>query len=101
MIMDFLREEFESWRRTLPESAVPALAVFPLPEGADKQSARVRVETPARIADLLVWDSGEADLMAASLVTGEIEVMENAEVTSRFGIRGLLEDLARAVGDVG
>jgi len=28
-------------------------------------------------------------------------VLENAEVTTRFGIRGLLEDLARAVGDVG
>lgn len=100
MIIDILREEFETWRQTLPESAVPELEEFPLPEGALKRSARVRVETPARIADLLVWDSGEADLMAGSLATGEIEANEHAEVTTRFGVRGLLEDLVRAVLDV-
>jgi hypothetical protein len=110
MIIEFLHLEFEAWRQTLPESADPELEEFPHPNSGTR-SARVGVKghpppgppgtrIPVREAELLMWDTGEADLMAVNFVTGEIEVNEYAEVTSRFGIRGLLQDLARAVGHV-
>jgi hypothetical protein len=100
MIIDILREEFESWRQTLPESVVPELDELPRPEGAGR-AVRVTVKASVREADVTVWESGEADLLIGNMVIGEIEATEHAELTTRFGARGLLEDLARAVGDVG
>ena len=100
MIIDMLCEEFESWRQTLPESVVPKLEEFPRPEGAGR-AVRVSVETPAREAEVTVRESGEADLVMGNLATGEIEAEEHAELTTRFGARGLLEDLEKAVGDGG
>jgi hypothetical protein len=45
VIVDILREEFETWRQTLPASAVAKFEDFPRPEGAGR-AVRVTVETP-------------------------------------------------------
>lgn len=100
MIIDIMCEEFERWRQTLPESAIPKLDQLPRPGGAGR-AVRVTVKTAAREAEVTVWESGEADLLIGNMVTGEIEATEHAELTTRFGVRGLLEDLTRAVGHVG
>jgi hypothetical protein len=98
-MINTVREEFETWRQTLPESAVPRLEDLTRPAGAGR-AVRVTVETPARVAEATVWESGEADVVIGNLVTGEIEASEHFELETRFGARGLLEDLARAVGHV-
>ena len=90
-------EEFETWRQTLPESAVSMLEELTRPAGAGR-AVRVTVETPARVAEATVWESGEADLVIGNLVTGDIEASEHLELATRFGARGLLEDLAKAAG---
>jgi hypothetical protein len=97
MIIDTLRQEFESWQRTLPASAIAKFEEFPEPEGTGL-AVRAAVETPGWVAEATVWESGEADLVIGNLVTGEVEAVEHMELTTRLGIRGLLEDLARAVG---
>jgi len=100
MIIDILREEFQTWRQTLPESVVTELDELPRPTDAGR-AVRVTVKTLVREAEVTVWESGEADLLIGNMVTGEIEAIEHAELTTRFGVRGLLEDMAKAVGDVG
>jgi hypothetical protein len=100
MIIDILCEEFQTWRQTLPESVVPELDELPRPADAGR-AVRVTVKAPVREAEVTVWESGEADLLIGNMVIGEIEAIEHAELTTRFGVRGLLEDMARAVGDVG
>ena len=96
MILDTLRAEFESWQRTLPESAVPQFEELTRPLGAGR-AVRVTVETPARVAEATVWESGEADLVVGNLATGGVEANEHTEMTTRIGARGLLEDMARSI----
>ena len=97
MIIETLRDEFEIWRRTLPESATSKFEEFARPAGANRSAVRVSVETPTRLAEATVWESGEADLVIGDSVAGLIEAYEHTELTTRLGVRGLLEDMARAV----
>jgi hypothetical protein len=57
----------------------------------------VAVEAPPWVAEATVWESGEADLMSGNLATGHMEPIEHMELTTRLGVRGLLDDLAWAV----
>ena len=94
MIIDMLHEEFESWQQALPHSAAAKFEELSRPGGAGR-AARLAAETSVRAAEALVYESGEADLVVANLVTGDIEANEHMELTTRFGARGLLEDIAR------
>jgi hypothetical protein len=96
MIIDTLREEFESWQQTLPASAVAKFEELPRPGGAGR-AVRVTVDMPPWGAEATVWESGEADLVSGNLATGDVEPYEYMELTSSLGVRGLLEDMARAV----
>ena len=96
MIIDFLHAEFRIWQRRLPVSAVAKFEEFPRPEGAGR-AVRVAVETPPCVAEATVWESGEADLVSGNLATGDIKPIEHVELTTRLGVRGLLDDLAWAV----
>jgi hypothetical protein len=98
-MINTVREEFRAWRQTLPESAVPKLKELTRPAGAGR-AVRVTVKTPAREAEATVWESGETDLVIGNLATGEIETSEHTELETRFGARGLLDDMAKAVGHV-
>lgn len=97
VIVDILREEFESWRQTLPTSAVAKFQELPRPSCAGR-AVRVTVETPPRAAEATMWDSGEVDLVSGNLATGDIEPIEHMELTTRLGARGLLDDMAWVVG---
>jgi hypothetical protein len=97
VIVDILHEEFEIWRQTLPETAVATFEEFPRPSGAGR-AVRVTVETLPRVAEATMWESGEVDLVSGNLTTGDIDPMEHMELMTRLGVRGLLADLAWAVG---
>ena len=58
---------------------------------------RLAVETEARVAEVTVWESGEADLVVGDLHTGDIVANEHMEITSPLGIRGLLHDIVHAL----
>lgn len=97
VIVDILREEFEVWRQTLPAPTVAKFEEFPRPSDAGR-AVRVIVEAPPRAAEATMWESGEVDLVSGNLATGDIEPMEHMELTTRLGARGLLDDMAWAVG---
>jgi hypothetical protein len=98
VIVDILREEFERWRQTLPAPAVANFEEFPRPSGAGR-AVRVSVEMPPWVAEATMWESGEVDLVSGNLATGDIDPMEHMELMTRFGVRGLLQDLARVVSN--
>lgn len=58
-----------------------------------KSSAWVTCEGRAAIAQLIVWDSGEADLSTASKDSADPPVVEHYEITSEIGLLGCLDDL--------
>ncbi len=43
--------------------------------------------------------TGEADLVSGNVATGNIKPIEHMELTTRLGVRGLLDDLAWAVSN--
>jgi hypothetical protein len=98
MIIDILREEFESWQQTLPASAIAKFEELPRPGNAGR-AVRVTIDMLPWAAEATVWESGDADLISGNLATGDVEPYEHMELTSRLGVRVLLEDMARAVGN--
>lgn len=64
---------------------------------ASKQSASVRVETVAGMAEFVVWDTGEAEIVHVDLPNGD-PVVEVCEVTSAVGLHALLDDVEGHVG---
>jgi hypothetical protein len=81
----------------LPASAVAKFEEFPRPESAGR-TVRVTIETPPRVAEATMWESGEVDLVSGNLATGDIGPIEHMELATRLGARGLLQELAWAVG---
>ena len=65
LMINIVREEFETWRQTLPESVVSKLEELPRPAAAGR-AVRVTVQTPAWEAEATVWESGEADLASSA-----------------------------------
>ncbi len=60
-----------------------------------KSAAWVTCEGKSALAQLIVWDSGEADLSTASKDSVEMLLVEHYEVTSEIGLLGCLEDLTQ------
>ena len=96
MIVDTLREEFDNWRKTLPAETSSNFQELDCPAGVGR-AVRLAVATAARAAEVTVWESGEADLVVGELSTGGIVANEHIEITTRVGIRGLLDDIAHVV----
>lgn len=69
------------------------------PADRDKRVARIDMDSPTRLVQLLLWDSGEAELLVAEL-EGDDDLIanEHLEITSRFG---LVEALTSAVAWAG
>jgi hypothetical protein len=60
----------------------------------DKPAASLRAEAPTAVAELILWVSGEADLMHAGLVPVITEPsVQHYEITSDLGLEGCLDDL--------
>jgi hypothetical protein len=61
-----------------------------------KPAASLRAESPYRVAELLLWVSGEADLTYAQLQPQITEpTVDHYEVTNLVGLNGCLDDFER------
>jgi hypothetical protein len=96
MVIDVFLEEFETWRLTLPSGVTSVARELDRPGGVGR-AARLDVETGARIVQVTVWDSGEADMVVGDLSTGDVTANEHMEVTTRLGVQGLFADVTEAI----
>jgi len=68
-------------------------------EEHDKPAVSLRAESPARVAELLLWVSGEADLTHAQLMPHVTDpTVDHYELTSQVGLDGCLDDFESAMG---
>ena len=58
-------------------------------------------DTDQRTARVIVWDSGEAELVVGAFSSGDVIWNEHLTLTSEFGVAAVLEDAARwATGEL-
>lgn len=62
------------------------------PADRAKQSASVTIASSQRIGQLVVWDTGEAELSLGDAASGVVRE-EHREVTSTIGLQGAIETL--------
>jgi hypothetical protein len=62
------------------------------PSGRAKRSAVLTVASAQRIAQLVVWETGEAELSLGDVGSKDV-VEEHREITSKIGIRDATETL--------
>jgi hypothetical protein len=62
------------------------------PSGRDKQSPSVTLTSAGRIGQLVIWDTGEAELSMADVASGTV-AEEHREITSGIGLRDATETL--------
>ncbi len=68
-------------------------------DGQPKLSVLLRAETPTRIAELIVWMSGEADLIHAELEPQVTDpITDHYELTALVGLNGCLDDFEECMG---
>ena len=96
MIIDQVFSEFELWRSGLPQGAIAGLRESDRPAAAGR-AARLDVETAARLVQVMIWESGEVDLLIGDLSSGEVLVNEHREISTQHGIRELLADVLGAI----
>jgi hypothetical protein len=61
-----------------------------------KPSAWVQAESPSRVAQLIIWVSGEAELIHAELEPRVTDpTVDIYEITTLLGLNGALDDLER------
>jgi hypothetical protein len=86
-----LRVWFEARRDTLATLGFTA-DFKDSPSDRAKRSAALTVTSPRRIGQLVVWDTGEAELSLADIRSRDI-VEEHREITSQAGIQDAAETL--------
>ena len=62
------------------------------PSGRGKQSASVIITSAGRIGQLVIWDTGEAELSMADAAAATV-AEEHREITSGIGLRDATETL--------
>jgi hypothetical protein len=62
------------------------------PSDRDKQSASVTLTSAERIGQLVIWDTGEAELSMADAASATV-TEEHREITSGIGLRDATETL--------
>lgn len=67
---------------------------------SDNPAASLRAESASGTAELILWTSGEADLMHAGIPVSEV-VTEHYELTDEVGLHRCLDDLESHLGIVG
>lgn len=64
-----------------------------------KAGASLRAESPARVAELLIWESGEADLIHAELEPRVTDpIVDHYDLTTLLGLDGCLDDFECHMG---
>jgi hypothetical protein len=63
----------------------------------DKPAASLRLETVTALAELILWVSGEAEMIYARKAEGR-PVSEHYEITTQLGLSDCLDDLESNIG---
>jgi hypothetical protein len=64
-----------------------------------KPAARLDASSSRGLAQLILWITGEADLVIADLATGDVVVNEHREITSDLGIQDILDTIESHLGN--
>lgn len=70
-----------------------AIAVYRPPEGLPVSSLRVDAESTRALAQMVLYDTGELDLVVGNVNNGEVLLDEHRVVTSELGIADAIETL--------
>jgi|SRR5215831_5125391 len=70
------------------------------PPGRDKRSVSLTIASSRRIGQLVIWDTGEAELSMGDVGSGTV-VEEHREITSTIGLRDATETLVAWISDSG
>jgi hypothetical protein len=95
-VLDQLRTWFADNNLALTASGYQ-LELTESPSDRNKQSVSVMIASDRRIAQLVVWDTGEAELSMGDVSSGNVEE-EHREITSSIG---LLDATQTMIGWVG
>lgn len=91
-MIKLLVEAVESAQATFLEKGVSL--ELSLPETpSPKPAARLDASSSRGLAQLILWTTGEADLVIADLATGDVVVNEHREITTTLGIHDVLDTI--------
>lgn len=94
-----LREWFDERRVELVHNGYEAEFTQSPPDRMT-QSAWVRVASARRIAQLVVWDTGDAQLSMGDVESGTV-AEEHREITTQIGLRDATDALIGWLGEAG
>jgi hypothetical protein len=90
-VLDALRAWFDAHKSSLASDGYQ-VEFAESPPDRGKQSASVTVSSARRIARLVIWDTGEAELSMGD-VASAVVTEEHREITSEIGLRDATETL--------
>jgi hypothetical protein len=93
--LDIFTALVDQWRSFWEQQGIEAEFRGPGPTSSLKPSASVRCEGSKRIAEFVVWTTGEADLFTAplDLPPSDWPSVRHYEITTEIELRGCLADL--------
>ena len=90
-MIDLFLTEYARWSSTVPSGMKVVLRQ--MDDDHTPRAARLDAESKTRDAQVIVWDTGEVDIVIVDLVSAEILKTEHREVTSEAEIQQLLLDI--------
>ena len=90
-VISDLRTWFEDRRAALADLGLNA-DFKDSPSDRAKRSAALTIASSRRVGQLVIWDTGEAELSLADAASNDV-VEEHREITSQIGIRDATETL--------
>lgn len=90
-VLTDLREWFDDRQAGLSDLGFQAEFAESPPDRV-KRSASVMIASSSRVGQLVLWDSGEAELTLGDVGADEV-VAEHREITSRIGLRDATQTL--------
>jgi hypothetical protein len=96
-VLDDLRSWFEAHQNSLAADGYQ-VEFTESPADRDKLSAWVTITSARRIGQLVIWDTGEAELSMADVASARV-AEEHREITSEIGLRDATETLLAWLSD--
>jgi hypothetical protein len=87
-----LTVQFEAAKTDLAANGV-LLELTDSDDGREKVAARWDASSPRALAQLVLWNTGEAELLIADLESGEVVVNEHRQITSTVGLADAIETI--------
>jgi hypothetical protein len=94
-MIDLLLTEYARWSSTVPSGMNVVLRQ--MDDDYAPRTARLDAESKTREAQVIVWDTGEVDIVIGDSVSAEILTTEHREVTSEAEMQQLLLDIRNAL----